>query len=1064
MCLPRTVCGAGLSGTYNICPSCTYSSISSAAADLNVKGVSGPVIFNISSGTYKDFASLKNITGTSATNTITFSGAGEDNTYIRANYTFLLSLNNVQYITFKNMTLQTDTSGQAVVMSSCSYISFDHCRIKATSYLSKASLKAYGISMQDADHCTFSNNRFEGGYNCIVNFGSASGGNNVFINNKFTDFYTVGISASPSKQSANTYSNNIFDSSLYQAGPAYGMSIYYENGVSIRNNRLKNCGILLFNLNNNSESTTAAVVNNYVYSNTRLGVLMDGSFSKGNILVAHNTLYASPSSSPDHGFYAKATGSGRNIRIMNNLFDIEKQCAHYNVYFDGPPNDFSAIDGNDYYSGGPNALDSVYFFGKKYLQYDRLYKDAKNLGFEVYSTNVKPVYKAAGDVHLDTTVANPTGTYAGIDTDIDGDPRCSIAPTAGADESRYGKYDTPAASIAGPDTVYDRSPLTFLDTVKNTRLYAHHWYVNGKHAGDSLGLLTAEARYPSVSISLVTNSCNGKDSISRTFPVIYPSKAPVTDFTADYDTVKKGGIVHFTDQSINAPTHWQWQIMQDSSAFHGLAKPAFRYVKSTDSSQNPVVQFLSPGKYHVCLSTSNVLKNAKPGQGNTVCKEDYIYVEQFSPVLTIAGPDTTFVGVNKASKQSVNAPKILSALDSAGYAVADTFFPASVPVNRVDTIKVTYIASDDIGDSMIDHRWIIVYDTTAPILTLVGRDTEIIELNSLFIDSGVIVEDNYYTASELMPLIQVNSNLYTKTCGIYRIIYSVTDPSGNKAIPVTRVLIVQDTVAPKIKIYRSLQDTVLVNTTYHDSASAPDNDDPGVKIERSGSFYKAFPTGKPDRLRTYNIIYNATDLCGNKADSVVVMVAVVDTLAPKVTLIGNPDQYICKCSEYKDSGYVIRDNYWKSGFKIDTEGTIYTIHYAPTASGLYSLRYKVTDSSGNTGYSAYRYIHVLPLNNQLCGEATDHKCDGIADISDLFRYIKVYPNPTTGIVYVSSDILTAEKWQLKVLNTLGQLISVNSNYIGETFAIDLNRQPAGMYLLYMQSGSGTVVKRILLSR
>jgi PKD repeat protein len=1059
---------AGLSGTYDVCSSCTYSSISSAANDLNAKGVSGPVVFNIHAGTYTDFASLKNISGSSTANTIIFSGAGMDNTIIKANYTFLLSLNNVQYISFKNLTLRTDTSGQAVVMSSVSFISFDHCRIKATSYFSKASLKAYGISMQDADHCSFSNNRFEGGYNSIVNFGSAVGGNNAFTNNKFTGFYTNAISASPSKQSGNIYSNNIFDSSLYSARAAYGLSIYYENGVSISNNRCMNCGIMLFNLNNNSESATCTIANNYIYTNVKLGVLMDMSFSKGNILVAHNTLYASPSSAPDHGFYARTTGTGRNIRIMNNLFDIEKQSAHYNVYIDGPPADFSAIDGNDYYSGSGNVLDSVYFFGKKYLLYDRLYKDAKNLGFEVYSTNMKPAYKTAGDVHLDTTVANPTGTYAGIDTDIDGDLRCSIAPTAGADESRFGKYNTPTASISGPDSVYDRTPITFVDTVRNSRLYAHHWYVNGKLVSDSLGLLTALARYPSVTIALVTNSCNGKDSIAKTFSVIYPSKAPVTDFTADNDTVKENGIVHFTDLSSNAPTHWQWHISQDMNAFHGVNKTAFKYLKSSDTSQNPVVQFLSPGRYYVCLSTSNVLKNGKTGQGDTLCKEDYIYVEQFSPILTIAGPDTLFGGVNKASKQSLNAPKILSALDSAGYAVTDTFFPASVPLNKVDTVMVTYIATDDAGDSVIDYRWLIVYDTTAPVLYLVGSDTEIIEFNSLFTDSGVAVSDNYYTASVLDPLVVVDNNLYTRKCGIYRIIYSLTDPSGNKAKPVTRVLIVQDTIAPKISIHGNMYDTVLVNTTYNDSASAPDNDDKNVKISRSGTFYTAFPSGKPDKLGTYTIIYNATDQCGNAAGSVVKTVTVVDTLAPKVTLLGDPTGAICKCTEYIDSGFAVKDNYWKSGFKIDTGGTFYVNHQFKTnVSGLYFLQYTATDSSGNIGYSAKRYVRVRPLTDGVCGgQSTDGSCNvGIVNAANISSHISLYPNPTTGSINISSDLFENERIKVNVLNALGQtMATVNESSLGNTISFNIGSQPAGMYLIYIYVGQQLVVKRVMLSK
>lgn len=1047
--LPKVTCAAGLSGTYDICPSCAYTSISAAATDLNSKGVSGAVVFTIHAGTYTDFASLKNISGSSAANTIVFTGKGVDSTVIKASYTFLLSLVNVHYITFKNMTLRTDTSGQTIVISSSSYITFDHCRIKATSYLSKASLKAYGISMQDADHFIVSNCRFEGGYNSIVSFGSATTGNNAIYNNSFAGFYTIGISTSVTKQSGNVYTSNVFDSSLYTSGAPYGISVYYENGLNIGSNRCMNCGITAFNLNNNSEANTAIIANNYVYSNVKQGVLMDISFSNGNVLVAHNTLYATPKSYPDHGFYAVANGSGKNIRILNNLFDIERQCLHKNIYIDGPVSDHLLVDGNDYYTGGV-AMDSVYFFGRYYRYYTDLYKDAKSMGYEVYSSNLKPVYKTTGDVHLDTTVAAPTGVYAGVDKDIDGDARCSIAPTVGADESRTGKYDTPAAFISGPDTVYDRTPALFVDTSAKNRQHSHKWYVNGKAVSDSLALRTDLARYPSVTISLVTNSCNGVDSISKTFNVIYPSKAPVTDFEADHDSVKMRGIVHFNDLSINAPTHWKWQISQDMNAFHGINKIPFRYIKSSDTSQNLTVQFLSPGKYHVCLTTSNVLKNGKIGQGNTVCKEDYIYVQQFSPVLSIAGPDTIFGGVNKASKSSINAQKILSALDSAGYAVADTFFPASVPLNKVDTVMITYIATDDIGDSVVDYRWVVVYDTTAPVLYLVGSDTEIVELNSLFTDSGVSESDNYYPAYIMMPLIKVNSDVNTSQCGIYRIVYSVKDPSGNMVIPVTRIVIVQDTVPPKISIIGNQHDTVLVNTMYNDSASVLDNDDKNVKLSRSGSFYDKFPSGKPDKLGTYSIIYKAKDKCGNIADSVVRKVTVVDTLPPVIKLIGSHTASVCQGKEYTDSGYTISDNYWNLVL-VDTEGTFF-IHGTDSL-GIYTWRYKAIDRSGNVGYSAYRYIEVKDCKDAIYGRISD---------ASIF----IYPNPATCGIFIKSHLDNNFPVYISITDIMGKIVYKSNASLSDQgiYTIDLQQMSAGLYSVNIASNEGTVSRKIIVTR
>src|SRR5438105_14189078 len=75
---------AQLSGTYTICSSgCNYSSISAAVSALNSNGVSGPVTFNIGSGTYNETLYLSSgISGASSTNTITFKGAGRGNSVI----------------------------------------------------------------------------------------------------------------------------------------------------------------------------------------------------------------------------------------------------------------------------------------------------------------------------------------------------------------------------------------------------------------------------------------------------------------------------------------------------------------------------------------------------------------------------------------------------------------------------------------------------------------------------------------------------------------------------------------------------------------------------------------------------------------------------------------------------------------------------------------------------------------------------------------------------------------------------------------------------------------------
>jgi len=70
-----------MSGTYAIDASGNgdYATFTAAIADLDCRGVSGAVTFNVAPGTYVETISIDNITGISATNTITFNGRGYSN-------------------------------------------------------------------------------------------------------------------------------------------------------------------------------------------------------------------------------------------------------------------------------------------------------------------------------------------------------------------------------------------------------------------------------------------------------------------------------------------------------------------------------------------------------------------------------------------------------------------------------------------------------------------------------------------------------------------------------------------------------------------------------------------------------------------------------------------------------------------------------------------------------------------------------------------------------------------------------------------------------------------------
>jgi hypothetical protein len=398
---------------------------------------------------------------------------------------------------------------------------------------------------------------------------------------------------------------------------------------------------------------------------------------------------------------------------------------------------------------------------------------------------------------------------------------------------------------------------------------------------------------------------------------------------------------------------------------------------------------------------------------------------------------------------------VQSAYDAADSVASVSISPQNIPVNKVDTLKVQYTATDSSGNQAIVYRYVIVKDNIAPVLTLKGSASVTIGLNATYKDAGVKDTDNYYPSSVLDPLVVPINGVDVTKPGTYLYTYKLTDPSGNVANPVSRKVIVVDTIPPVITIDGRARDTMEVFSTYNDpGVTVKDNYYTNNVVTKKGTFYTNFPNARPTKLGTYNIIYVATDGSGN-SDSIARLVTVVDTVAPKISLLGDSLVTICRWANYKDTGYSVSDNYYTS-VKIDTEGTFIT-QGGTQLPGIYSLRFRAMDGSGNFSYSAYRILVVLSDTSAECKS-------GIKEGLSLDKYIRVYPNPTTGMLTISADLPYQRNVQVYITNSLGQrvgepaAISLSKN----TFSIDLSSQAAGLYMLNIVSAKEKITRQIML--
>jgi hypothetical protein len=630
--MPSLLRAGALSGTYTVCSSgCNYSSLKAAVADLTANGVSGAVTFTLK---VQDYSSdpiriQSSISGISSTNTVTFQGAAGSGTAVSkvtVSKDTALLLKGASYINFKSIEfVNTGTPGSnnyyAAFINSSNYINFTSCSFIAQT----GSFSAYNTYVTSSSYITFDKSYFHGGYANIYFNGTS---NSTISNSNLMNGYNYCLFMY--NGSDNTASSNALDSLGYSSG--YTLYSEYETGATINANNIHGGGYFLIELYApNSGSTTDP----YIFSNNMISssnsstydllYIDDGynSTSGVNVKVAHNSFYGDNTHCTS--IELANWGGTHGYEFLNNLFIGTANVSDALFYIDNSLDGYSGDQesGNDFYTSGSGPL--LYANGTTIYKISNWLTAAaaKNLGKLDQSVSIS-FKNVPYDLHLTSSSSAPWGAYAGIAKDYDGDARCTIAPTSGADEasanatkpvSSWTQY--PSSSVS----YYDGYPATFKNNNKATDPLIFRWYVNGKKVSDSIDLVTQDLTAPSSTVTLVTVGCGGKDSVTKTYTVKTPAGKPITDFISNYNTILEGNSVKFSDLSQNYPNKFSWEVFPKTALVNGVKVKTYTYVSGDSTKANPIIQFNAPGKYQICLTTSNSL-----GKGTTECKVDYINV------------------------------------------------------------------------------------------------------------------------------------------------------------------------------------------------------------------------------------------------------------------------------------------------------------------------------------------------------------------------------------------------------------------------------------------------------
>ena len=228
-----------------------------------------------------------------------------------------------------------------------------------------------------------------------------------------------------------------------------------------------------------------------------------------------------------------------------------------------------------------------------------------------------------------------------------------------------------------------------------------------------------------------------------------------------------------------------------------------------------------------------------------------------------------------------------------GLASGSVTFASGLPAGEY---VARYLEND--GYNQLAEVSFNVTDTTAPVITLKGEQSVTINAGETYTDVGATAHDA--VDGDISKAVETTGAVDANKPGVYTIIYSVKDNSGNAAVSVVRTVRVVDAVVPVLTLKGEQSVTINAGETYTDvGATAHDAVDGDISkaVETTG----AVDANKPG---VYTIIYSVKDNSGNAAVSVVRTVRVVDAVVPVLTLKGEQSVTINAGETYTDAGAI----------------------------------------------------------------------------------------------------------------------------------------------------------------
>jgi parallel beta-helix repeat protein len=437
-----------LNGTYTInqnipASNSNFTSLTAAARALSCGGITGPVVFNVASGSsFQEPVTFFPFSGASATNTVIINGNAATITYnsADANARAAVTIDGADHLTLDNFVIDASggTYGWGVLlMDQADSNIIRNCTITASvtstslNYLGvvfSASGSSYSTSGNNGNGNLVEGNTINGGYYGICVYGSTSAYNtgNIIRNNTLQNWYYYGIYVYGNQNAL--VSGNDLSRPNRTTGGSYGVYISTNNGgMLVEKNRIHNLydaatsstTLYAYYLNSGTAASPNRLENNLLY-NIGGDASIYGVYGLGisNWNIYHNSIILDNRSTTTgistYGMYVYGTTA---VNVKNNIIFITrtgtgtKYCLYYSS------TGVTSSNNNVLYMGATDGTAATGYFSSAKASLT----DWQGTGFDVNSSGLNPQFDVSGNFKpTESSIDNIGAAGLGVTTDIYG--------------------------------------------------------------------------------------------------------------------------------------------------------------------------------------------------------------------------------------------------------------------------------------------------------------------------------------------------------------------------------------------------------------------------------------------------------------------------------------------------------------------------------------------------------------------------------------------------------------------------------------------------------------------